>query len=96
MKTAVFNRDLVSVVYTFFCNGRFVATRNGVRLLINDPRERHAFFSKVEVGFPHATREQNVQGATKLLNHLLPVLVRDHYPDFEAAEKAARTVATGA
>lgn len=88
VKTAVFNKDEVSVVYTFFCNGEFTATRNGVRLLINDPRNRHAFFSKIEVSFPGANREQNVQGAAKLFDRLLPNLMKDHYPDFAAGEKA--------
>ncbi len=96
MKTAVFSRDQVSVVYTFFCNGRFVATRNGVRLLINDPTRRHAFFSKIEVSYPRASREQTVQGAVKLFDYLLPALMKDHFPDFEAAEKAARQVSGGA
>jgi len=90
VKTAVFNREEVSVVYTFHCDGRFVATRSGVRLLINDLTDRYAYFSKVEVSFPQATREQSLQGAAKLLDRLLPVLVRDHFPDYAAAESAAR------
>ena len=90
LKTAVFNHEDVSVVYTFHCNGKFVATRNNVRLLINDMSNRYAYFSKVEVSFPRATREQNLQGATKLFERLLPALIQDHFPDFEAAESAAR------
>jgi len=90
VKTAVFNREEVSVVYTFHCDGRFVATRSGVRLLINDLTDRYAYFSKVEVSFPRATREQSLQGAVKLFVRLLPVLVRDHFPDYAAAESAAR------
>jgi hypothetical protein len=90
LKTAVFNREEVSVAYTFHCNGKFVATRNGVRLLINDLSNRHAYFSKVEVSFPRATREQSLQGAAKMLERLLPVLVKDHFPDFESAESTAR------
>ncbi len=86
VKTAVFNRDEVSVVYTFHCNGKFAATRNGVRLLFNDPRDRHGYFSKIEISFPRGTREQNVQGTKKLLDRLVPLLIRDHLPDFEAAE----------
>lgn len=90
VKTAVFNRDKTSVVYTFYCNGRFVATRTGVRLLTHDPRDTYAFFSKVEVGFPWATRRQNVEGAKKVFERLLPLLIEDHWPDFKAAERAAR------
>ena len=90
VKTAVFNREEVTVVYTFHCNGEFAATREGVRLLFNDPRDRHGYFSKIEISFPRATREQSMQGAARLLNRLLPVLLRDHWPDFAAAEAAAR------
>jgi len=92
LRTAVFNHDEVTVVYTFGCNGRFTQTRTGVRLLINDPRNYHAYFSKVEVHFPGAGREQSVRGAAKLLNRVLPVLISDHWPDFAAAETAARAV----
>lgn len=86
MKTAVFNREENSVVYTFCANGRILATRNEVRLAINDPRDRHAYFSKVEVSFPRASREQTLQGAHRLFDRLLPVLLREHWPDVAAAE----------
>ena len=89
IKTAIFQRTRHSVVYTFFCNGRFVCTRTAVRLLINDPTKTYAFFSKVEVSFEGATRTQSVEGARKLLERALPVLLRDHCPDFDAAERAA-------
>ena len=91
VKTAVFQREEVTVVYAFHCNGEFAATRNEVRLLFNDPRDTFGYFSKVEISFPRATREQSVQGAAKLLSRLLPVLKRDHWPDFAAAEMAARS-----
>jgi len=94
LKTAVFQHEEVSVVYTFHCNGKFVATRNGVRMLINDLSNRYAYFSKVEVSFPRATRMQNLQGAATLFETLLPVLVKDHFPNFEAAEAADRSSAT--
>ncbi len=90
VRTAVFNRVEVTVVYTFCCDGAYAATRNEVRLLFNDPRNRFGYFSKVEVSFPRANREQNVKGAAKLMGLLAPVLKRDHWPDFAAAEKAAR------
>jgi len=89
VRTSIHNRSKLTVVYTFACNGTFSATRNGVRLLTGDPRNRHAYFSKVEVSFPGATREQSVAGAKKLFDTVLPVLLRDHYPDFLAAEESA-------
>lgn len=89
-RTAVFDRVETSVVYTFYTNDHFVNTRTGVRLRIHNPSNRFAFFSKVEVSFPNATREQCLDGARKLFDRVLPVLIRDHWPDFQAAEKAAR------
>lgn len=91
VKTAVFNKDVQTVVYLFHANGEYAATRDGVRILFNDPRDRYGYFSKVEVSFPHASREQSVQGAAKLLGRLLPVLEEEHLPDFEAANKAPIT-----
>ena len=88
-QTAVFNRKVTTVIYTFFCNGKFTAGRNAVRFLTHDPSDTHAFFSKVEVGFPAATREQNIEGVQKLFDRVIPVLMSDHWPDFEAAERAA-------
>ncbi len=90
VKTAVFDRQKLSVVYTFQSNGVFTASRTGVRLLTSDPRASHAYFSKVEVTFPHANREQNVAGARKLFERVLPVLTRDHWPDFAAAQAASQ------
>ncbi len=89
-KTDIFSREKVSVVYTFHCNGKFVATRTGVRLLMNELANTYAYFSKVEVSFPKATRAQCVEGAAKLYNRVLPLLVKNHWPDFDAAEKDAR------
>jgi hypothetical protein len=91
VKTAVFQHNEQTVVYLFHANGDFAATRDAVRILFNDPRDRHGYFSKVEISFPRASREQSVQGAEKLLGKLLPVLLADHLPDFEAAERSAAT-----
>jgi len=90
-RTKVFDSRNVSVVYTFSCNGRFVATRNGVRILANTPSNTYAYFSKVEVSFPRATRAESVEGARKLFNRVLPVLVKEHWPNFEEAERLAQT-----
>jgi len=89
-RTAVFDHAQTSVVYTFRCNDGYKATRDGVRLSINNPLNTYAYFSKVEVNFPRATRTQSVEAAAKLFDRLLPVLERDHWPDFQAAEEAAR------
>jgi hypothetical protein len=89
VKTAVFQRDEQTVTYLFHSNGEFAATRDAVRIRFNDPRDRFGYFSKVEISFPRANREESVNGAVKLLGKLLPVLVANHWPDFEAAQNAA-------
>ena len=91
MQTAVFDRRKHTVAYTFFCNGQFTATRSGVRLLINDPGNTYAYFSKVEVSFPAASRAEATEGVAKLFDRVLLVLIRDHWPDFEEAERAHRS-----
>lgn len=89
-KTDIFSRERVSILYTFNCNGKFVSTRWGVRVLLNAPSRTYAYFSKVEVSFPQATRAQCVAGGRKLFGRVLPLLVNAHWPDFEAAETQAR------
>lgn len=87
VKTALRDRDRESVVYTFFANGRFAATSYGVRRLTSGLTNRYAFFSKVEIKFPRATREQCLAGAAKLYRVVLPVLLAEHWPDLESAER---------
>jgi hypothetical protein len=89
-KTAVFNRLEFTVVYTFFANGEYAGTRNRVRVLLNDLRNRHAFFSKIEASFPGAGRRESIEGARKLFSVVLPVLAQHHWPDFRAAEETGR------
>jgi len=96
VSTNVFGGNKNTIIYTFYCNGSFTATANRVRLMINDPRTTYAYFSKVEVSFPRATREESVEGVGKLLGRVLPVLIRDHWPDFERAEREANRPSEGA
>ncbi|RME36519.1 MAG: exosortase-associated EpsI family protein [Planctomycetota bacterium] len=86
-KTALHDHSKVSVVYTFHANGRFVNDPYRVRMIVNAPTCTHAYFSKAEVSFPGATREQTVEGAKKLFRIVLPILLENHWPDFDAAER---------
>lgn len=88
-KTAIFDHQQMSVVYTFHCNGRFAATRTRVRILLNDPAARFAYFSKVEASFLGATRAETVEGAKKLFTRILPLLVEYHWPDIEETNRRA-------
>lgn len=80
-RTSVFQGRQHTVVYTFFANGGFVATRTGVRLRVQNPTSKFAYFSKVEVSFRGASRKQCVDGAGKLFERLLPLLMANHWPD---------------
>lgn len=93
-KTAIFNQDEPTVVYTFNANGRFTSTRNGVRNLTHGLRDKYAYFSKVEVSFggpgcrpPNLGREESVAAASKILNVVLPLLVQEHWPDWKAPDE---------
>jgi hypothetical protein len=97
IRSDVYNEEELTVIYTFHCNGQFTASRTRVRQLINNPLDRYAYFSKVEVSFSRrptgqggASREQSVEAARDLLNCLLPVLVHDHYPDWETVQREER------
>jgi hypothetical protein len=63
--------------------------RNTTTTLLN----KHAYFSKVEVSFGgprtqprNLGREESVAAAAKLFNVILPILVEEHWPDWEAIE----------
>jgi hypothetical protein len=92
-KTAIFNRDEPTVVYSFHANGRFTGTRTGVRNLTHGIKDKHAYYSKVEVSFGgehcqprNLGREESLTAAAKLFNTILPLLVQEHWPDWDAVE----------
>ncbi len=98
VKSDVFQQAKPTVVYTFHCNGAFVETRDRVRLRLADPRDRGAYYCKIEVTFGRAgstaadaAREEVIPAATKFLTRLLPVLLRDHMPDWKAVQQGQPT-----
>ncbi len=77
-----------TVMYFFAVNGTYRCTRDQVRLLQNNLFDKYAYFSKVEVNFGGSgkmSREENLAGLSKLLEVLLPVLIEEHWPDWDAA-----------
>lgn len=93
-RSKLFGQDEPTVIYTFHCNGGFMATRNDVRFAIQSPGERYAYFCKIEISFGAADaqpanprREDAVAAAAKFLDQFLPVLLRDHLPDWEAVHR---------
>ena len=81
-------------MYLFRANGDYVNSREDVRLVLNENiRGKHSYFSKVEwkffnTGFSVAgkqvgvypTKEEAVMASQKLLDVILPVLEKEHWP----------------
>ncbi len=91
IRSDIFDSDLTPVIYTFHCNGKFVASREGVRNAANNPLDKHAYYSKVELTFgwdnarPRVpSRAAAIEASQRLLEHVLPALVNDHWPDWAA------------
>jgi hypothetical protein len=98
VKSDVFERAEPTVVYTFHCNGKFLNTRTQVRAQLGSPFDKGAYFCKIEVSFggPHSaprdcTRDETIEAAEKFLSQMLPVLLRDHLPDWEAVQRGEPT-----
>ena len=93
VKTAIFDRNEPTVIYTFHTNGEFKATRTGVRNTTHRIRDKYAYFSKVEVNFGgprcqprNLGREESIAAAAKLFDTILPILIEEHWPDWEAVQ----------
>jgi len=95
-RSAFLGRESKTVLYTFHTNGRFAPDRHVVRAILNDPRDEYAYFSKIELSFgtPEVSpsREKAIEAGTRFLQKVIPVLVREHWPDWDAIE---RTVTAG-
>lgn len=81
-------REKFPVLYFFKVNGDYANSREQARVALNKNLFRKAsYFSKVELVFNQKlavpTKEEAVQAAQKLLAVLLPVLEREHWPDWE-------------
>jgi hypothetical protein len=84
-----------TVVYTFYVNSAFTCDRTAIRLRLGDPRVSKCFYSKVEVSFTgrdsglsNPDPQQAADAAREVLQVVLPVLVRDHWPRYEELQKA--------
>ncbi len=65
-------------------------------MTLGNPLDKYAYFSKVEVtfpvpaGMPQAAVDKAVEEGKRFLQVMLPVLVRDHWPDWQAANGQAK------
>jgi hypothetical protein len=87
----------MTVLYFFHTNGKFRASRQEVRLELTNLFERFAYYSKVEVSFAsdrqpprHADTAESLAALPPLLRKLLPILLQDHYQDWESFRSAAQ------
>ncbi len=91
-KSDVFGNDQPTVLYTFHCNGEFTETRDGVRVRINSPLNKYAYFCKIEISLGGSSRDigspsrqESIQAAQEFLEAVLPRLIDEHMPDWDAA-----------
>ncbi len=96
LRSGMASRQETTVIYTFNSNGSFTPDRERVRVWMSNPFEKYGYYSKVEVtcagGDRGAGPEKAIEAAKKLLQEALPLLVRDHWPDWEQETgKASRS-----
>ncbi len=96
VKSGIFAAESMTVVYTFRTNNVFAATRQAVRMKVASLADRYSYYSKVEVIFGssdsnpvYPSPEQTRDAAEKLLSYVLPVLVEDHWPDWNVATQSS-------
>ncbi len=82
------------VMYVFHTNGAFCADRNCVRSAMASLLERHAYFSKLELTFglqdALPPREEALEAGKRFLGVVIPILVRDHWPNWDEVLQAER------
>jgi hypothetical protein len=75
-------------LYFFKVNGGFAGSREEARLALNKNLfGRHSYFCKVEIVFNMSsvapTKEASIAASEKLLAVVLPILEKEHWPDWE-------------
>jgi len=75
-------------LYFFKVNGQYAGSREEARIALNKNLfGKNSYFSKVELVFNRSSiapsKEQAVAASEKLLAVILPILERDHWPDWE-------------
>lgn len=85
-----------SVQYFFKANDEYAASRTETRAILGKNFfNKYSYFSKVEWNFYgtdysgriYPDKQQTIEASQKLLSVLLPVLERDHWPDWENANQ---------
>ncbi len=80
------------VIYFFKVNGQYKGNRTSTRVALGDLTSQYSYFSKVEIKFFSSRglspeMPQATEATEKLLKILLPVLEKNHWPDWNEANK---------
>lgn len=88
------------VMYTFHANGQFCRDRREVQSTVGNPFAKHAYFSKLELTFGSAEqapdRQKAIAAGRRFLQVVVPVLLRDHWPDWDAVVRSENAPASAA
>lgn len=93
-KQALSRRSSRLVMYTFRTNDTWCSGRDCVRSVVGNPFVRHAYFSKLELGFDlpeggsEAAIEAKIAEGERFLKVVVPVLMRDHWPAWPGQQQA--------
>jgi hypothetical protein len=76
------------VIYFFKVNGQYKGDRTSVRIALGDLTSEYSYFSKIEIKFfnlkgLYPEKAQAVEATEKLLKVLLPVLEKNHWPEWK-------------
>jgi hypothetical protein len=76
------------VLYLFRVNGEYASSREEARIALNKNLfNKFSYFCKVELvfnqGLIEPNKEQSIKAGEKLLAEILPVLEKEHWPDWE-------------
>lgn len=80
------------VLYLFNVNGEYKGNRESARLTLNkNIRGKYSYFSKIEWKFfnmkfgamVYPSKTEAIAASEKFLSKILPILERDHWPDWE-------------
>jgi hypothetical protein len=86
------NAEQFPVIYFFKVNGLYKGNRTATRIVLGDLTSKYSYFSKVELKFFslkgfYPGKAEAITAAERLLKILLPVLERNHWPDWNEVNK---------
>ena len=80
------------VIYFFKVNGLYKGNRTATRIVLGDLTSEYSYFSKIEIKFFnskgfYSEKTEAITAAERLLKVLLPVLEKNHWPDWNKVNK---------